>query len=74
SLALAARLQRYFRLVLIMIDPIAKSPSIDFLLNGKRKCDFHFPYKPMTCCASHRFARPSMAAMTTSCEAVNDDP
>jgi len=35
------------------------------------KCHFHFPFKSITCDASHRFGRPSMGALMTSCEVIN---
>jgi len=38
-----------------------------------QKCDFYFPYKSITCGASHWFARPSMGALMTSCEVIMDD-
>jgi len=36
-----------------IVDGIAKSPSVDFLLTETEKCDFRFPHKSTDCVAPH---------------------
>jgi len=45
-----------------------------FCSTASEKRGFRFPYKSITCDASHWFARPSMGAMMTSCEAITYNP
>jgi len=43
---------------------------MDFWLAESEKCNFHFPYKPMTCITSDWLMHPSMGAMMPFYEGI----
>jgi len=57
----------------IIDDEAAKSSSVDFLLDGDRRTRSSIPLQIRCLQKSTGFARPSMAAMPTSCEVAIDD-